>query len=97
MVILFPYLSEGNENFVMMNYNGHDETTWNDSLEQHKYAFICQQRPSFSCESGWAASQNKKCYKYISSPLPADEANNYCKGLSNEVVYMCSRIEKKIL
>merc|ERR1711973_784451 len=38
----------------------------------------------FSCESGWVASQNRKCYKYISSPLPADEANNYCKGLSNE-------------
>ena len=77
----------------MMNHQ--DKTTWNDEDEHRKLEFICQQRPAFSCESGWVASQNRKCYKYISSPLPADEANNYCKGLSNEVVYMCSRIEKK--
>ena len=95
-LILFQSPSKGIEDFVMMNYNGHDETTWNDIREQQKYAFICQQRPSFSCETGWAASlKNRKCYKYISSPLPADEANNYCKGLSNEVVYMCSKIFKK--
>jgi len=77
-----PNNAGGNENFVMMNHQ--DKTTWNDEDEHRKLAFICQQRPAFSCESGWVASQNRKCYKYISSPLPADEANNYCKGLSNE-------------
>merc|ERR1712227_82882 len=77
-----PNNAGGNENFVMMNHQ--DKTTWNDEDEHRKLEFICQQRPAFSCESGWVASQNRKCYKYISSPLPADEANNYCKGLSNE-------------
>merc|ERR1719228_3127178 len=65
-----PNNAGGNENFVMMNHQ--DKTTWNDEDEHRKLEFICQQRPAFSCESGWVASQNRKCYKYISSPLPPD-------------------------
>jgi len=78
-----PNNAGGNENYVMMNHH-QEESSWNDEDGFMRFPFICQQKPIFSCESGWVASQNRKCYQYISNPMPAADANNYCKGLSKE-------------